>query len=764
MTNETAELGAFIDDGVAYRIRTNRMPDDWFNVHVSTNGHNHYYSLISQTGQGISYARKAEGLECTFTAGLLKTVYLRDADTGETWSPAGYPIYSEVEDYDCVYTQHDTTITSVYKGIRVQLRYFVPRAAMHEIWGVEVENVSGRPRRIEVMPYAPVSLATFPRGNIRHQDCRFLPVINGQFARCFSPARPKNWFNAFLVASHPVSASRGNSMGLFHGIYTAAKPDIPAAFEPAHEPGYAYSLCVFLRNLVELKAGASERLHYAFGVADSVEAAGAVAAILRDPDAVDRLRQEVRDEYRRLAENIRVKTGEPKRDAIFNIWIKKQMRSYLSFKNHCRDNLQIDMAYSMIEPEYTIENAVDLIGFQYLDGHLPHSCRPLNPTHYSDKPTWLLMTFPELVKETGDFSVLERPAPFLRPDGMKTQETKPVWEHLILTMRHLEQDVGPHGISNMHHADWNDGLDSLSGSGESTLTALMFCHGLREFAALARRMGEDRVAAEAEDIYARMAARLNTVCWDGEWYNRGFSATGRSIGSRACKEGKLFLNPQSWAVISGVADAERTRTIMEQVDRHLETDLGMNLVYPLFTAYDPDLGTMSANPPGIAENGVYIHAGAFKLMADCLAGRPEQAWRLLHKILPDHPDNPLRQSRCLPFAVTNSWRGTEGCHYGLTGSAWRTGSSGWVYRAMIEFILGVRRGYDGLIIDPCLPSSQQEAFVERVYRGRTYRIQIENRDGRCCHVSRIEVNGRPTQGNVLPLDPQCHEYHVNVMV
>jgi cellobiose phosphorylase len=296
------------------------------------------------------------------------------------------------------------------------------------------------------------------------------------------------------------------------------------------------------------------------------------------------------------------------------------------------------------------------------------------------------------------------------------------------------------------------------------MTALLFCHGLREFAGLARHAGDDAIAREAEEIYARLAARINDVCWDGEWYNRGFAPDGRSFGSHRNREGQIFLNPQTWAVISGVADADRIRTIMGHVDGKLENDLGMDLLHPLFSSYDPDIGSTSANAPGIAENGVYIHAGTFKLVADCIAGRPEAAWRLLHKILPNHPDNPVSQSRCTPFAVTNSWRGAEGECYGLTGSQWRTGTAGWVFRAMIEYILGVRRGYDGLIVDPCLPASQAEARIDRVFRGVTYRIRIDNRAGRCTHAQRVVVDGQPIEGNVLPFELGREAYEADVTV
>jgi cellobiose phosphorylase len=522
-------------------------------------------------------------------------------------------------------------------------------------------------------------------------------------------------------------------------------------------------LCFFLRNRVDLPPGGRATVHYATGTSDAPQSVAPIADLLKDDSRIEALLQEVKDEYADLTSTLTIQTGRPKLDAIMNIWIKKQMRSYLAFKNAYRDNLQIDMAYSLVDADRAVDNALDVLSFQYLDGHVPHSCRPLNPTHYSDKPAWLLMAWPELIKETGDVSLLERPVPYLREDGRKTREGKPVWEHLIRTMRHLELDTGPHGINLMHHADWNDGLDSLSGAGESTLTSLFFCAGLQEMEALARRIGESRIADEARDIYERLAERINTVCWDGRWYNRGFAPDGRSLGSHEREEGKIFLNPQVWAVISGVADPDRAAAVLQQADEKLETDLGMKLVDPSFSRYDPDVGSMSANPPGIAENGVYLHASAFKLVADCLAGRPDAAWRLMNKLLPDAAQNPLAQSRGLPFAVTNSYRAAESL-YGLAGSPWRTGTAGWVYRAMIQYILGIRRGYDGLSVAPCLPKQLSDVRVSRAFRGVTYDIHLDNHSGNGVHAKRIEVDGKAVKGNALPLEQGVEQYTVEVVL
>ena len=653
---------------------------------------------------------------------------------------------------------HDTVITSTFNGITASQRTFVPQGAMYDVTSLTLTNNGDSERVIDLFPYVPINISTFAGGSMRHQVCNFNEDLNGLFAESVSPNKPSELYNAFITSSAEVVGSRGNNWELFRGIYGPANPDINTTLDPIHMPGHVDRMCLFIRNSIRLAPGESVTVHFACGLAESLEQATEARAFVSDDQAVEAAHQAVAKEFDDLTHNNRIDTGTPVLDAIMNHWIKKQMRSYLCYKNAYRDSLQIDMAYSMVDPEHAINNAVDVISHLYIDGHAPHSCRPLITTYYSDKPTWLLMTFPAIIKETGDLSILDREVPYLNLDGSPTSNTTTVWEHLQRTMRYLSLDVGDNGLCRMHHADWNDGLDSLRGDGESVLTSLFFCAGLKEFAELCDFMGEDKVAAEARSYYYRMSEVINTVAWDGQWYIRGITGSGRRIGGKDSDEGRIFVNSQSWAIISGVANEERTKIILEQCDQQLENPLGMQVAAPLYTKADPDIGTMSANPPGIAENGVYLHASGFNIVANCLAKRGEDAWRIMGKVMPNHPDNPLSQSRNLPFAVTNSWRGADSM-YGMTGSPWRTGTSGWIYQAMQEYIIGIRREYTGLLIDPCLPAELDHITVTREFRGATYNITINNYNN---GPATIEVDGQPYDSHQLPL--AAHGSEMNVVV
>jgi cellobiose phosphorylase len=277
------------------------------------------------------------------------------------------------------------------------------------------------------------------------------------------------------------------------------------------------------------------------------------------------------------------------------------------------------------------------------------------------------------------------------------------------------------------------------------------CYGLREVAELAKRIGKDDVVRESETAFETFSKRLNEVAWDGEWYLRTLCGDDQHIGSKDSPEGSIYLNPQSWSVLSGTASEERAKQAMAKVDEMLESDLGYRICYPPYSQWNPRVGRMSASMPGANENGgCYNHAAGFKGVADCLLGRAEQAWDTFVKVTPDNPENPISKSGAEPFNYVNSYSSVPFV-YGQSGYAWRTGTSGWMATLMVEYILGARRGYDGLVIDPCLTKRVPRAKVTRQFRGATFEIELDNSAGRCSGVSSIELDGEKLEGSVLPL-------------
>jgi cellobiose phosphorylase len=227
----------------------------------------------------------------------------------------------------------------------------------------------------------------------------------------------------------------------------------------------------------------------------------------------------------------------------------------------------------------------------------------------------------------------------------------------------------------------------------------------------------------------------------------------------------VWLNPQVWAILAGIVDEATREQLYRVIDEYLETDYGSKTLHPAYTAPDDGVGRVSAMRPGIWENGTpYCHSNGFKIIADCLGGRGDAAWRSFRKALPDSEWNPSTHSGCEPYAMTNMYLGPENPRAGQTQFAWMTGTAGWYYRAMVEWMLGVRADWDGLRIDPCLPTDWPEARVERTFRGARYRVTIRNPDGLCKGTVRLTVDGQGIAGQIVPAFDDGGEHEIDALL
>jgi cellobiose phosphorylase len=423
------------------------------------------------------------------------------------------------------------------------------------------------------------------------------------------------------------------------------------------------------------------------------------------------------------------------------------MYSYLIDKGGVRDNVQNDNGVALFDPATTRANLLKTLTVHKADGSSLHSWRPLNRHHYSDKPFYMLQTVPWYIKETGDFTILDEVVPYF-----ESKETGTVWDHLQRSYRHMASDLGKRGLCLQHHADWNDQLEpsEKTGERESVMVSQQLCAGLLEMAELADRLNDNAIAKECRQLHKEMAEKINRAAWDGAWYTRTICEDGYALGSAKNEEAKIFVNTQSWAVIGRVADEARLRQCMESVDKFLTKPEGIPICDPPCSKFDERIGKFTTVMPYHIENGgCYNHAAGFKTVADCILGRAEQAWDTVVKVMPDNPQNPVSQSGVEPFSFTNFYTRVPAM-LGRSGYAWRTGTAAWFTVAIVEWILGARRHYDGLLIDPCLTKQIKLARIKRTYRGAVYEIELDNTAGRCRGARKITVDGQGITGQVLP--------------
>ncbi|GAB4164690.1 MAG: glycosyl transferase [Terrimicrobiaceae bacterium] len=750
----TSTLFGHFDDAARTFVLTSDPPRKWRNIHTSDPGPMEIYAETSNLGDGPVTIRDEPGNTCNLVGYDAKYLYIRDEATNTVFTPWGDPVPTPVTNRLCTYHAAYTAIESCAAGWHVRQTVFVPLSEPVEIWRATIRNEGTETRRVSLFAYAMFQLTgTNSRGGgvWKDNDSSVFPELRAVWVHNRDRSVPAPWFNGFLATTSPGFAGACGYRDFFtRESYSLADPKILAGWN-CDNRGFRGPDCAgILQVTLELAPGEEAHTDFFLGCA---AASGELATLAErwSREAVGAaLAARIATENRRSSA-FRVDTGDGDRDALINHFVKKSMTSYLVNKSGFRDNLQNDMGISLFDWPMARANLLRAISSQYHNGSVPHGFRPWNHQQYADKPAWMLHCIPWCLKESGELGFLDERLPYC-----DHPENETVWEHMLRAMRFLVHDTGAHGLCDQHFADWNDGLEpsEKTGARESVMVTQQLCLGLLEVAELARRRGEDGVEREARDWHAHFNKLLNEVAWDGAWYVRTLCSGDYTLGSSRNDEGKIFVNTQSWAILSQTAPPDRAAACMEAVDRLIETDFGFSIAAPPFTKFDERIGKFSASRPLLAENGgCYNHAAGFKGVADCLLGRAEQAWRTYLKVAPGSPWNPISNSQVEPFSFTNCYSLTPE-RPGLAMYPWRTGTAAWFTQLLVEWILGARRHYDGLLIDPCLPAALPRASLTRTFRGATYHIQINNPDrhsGR--RPCKISLDGQPLPSALLPILP-----------
>jgi len=404
---------------------------------------------------------------------------------------------------------------------------------------------------------------------------------------------------------------------------------------------------------------------------------------------------------------------------------------------------------------------------------------PANYAPNKDHPVWLTYAVSAYVKETGDNKILLEKYPYLK-DAWREKATKKdvhwkegavldgegtLFEHLERNLNFTYTDTGKRGLPLIGHADWNDGIDAAGKhlKGESVWLAMALTRSYRLLSELAHLIGYGNHAKRFMRRANIMARRVNEHCWDGNWYLRGFTDDDTLYGSAKNSEGKIFVNTQSWAVLGGVAPAERRKRLFKAVDRYLEGKHGTALFYPAYSNYNPRLGRITMFSEGTKENAaVFCHASTFKIVADCMAGRGNKAYESMKKLMPNkQKDMDLYKTE--PYVYAEYLIGPEHPYrYGEGAFTWITGTAAWTFLAATEHLLGVHREFNGLRIDPSIPSAWKKCTVIRPFRGDVYKIIIRNPKGVQSGVKRVVVDGIEQKQNIIRARKDEKEHVVEV--
>ncbi len=637
---------------------------------------------------------------------------------------------------------------------------------------MSLRNVSGRPRRLRLWAFLEwcCGVAPSPRREFGKLflETRFDAAHRAVVARNHMWDVPSerfgHWNTSFpyvsaLATSEAVVSAQGDKAA-FQGRYGGLRAPAallgkggPPAFGRHEDPIAA------LEVEVVLAPGAARTLGFALASAASGDEAAALGArFTRDEESGPALEAVTAGWRARLSAH-RMETGDATLDALVNDWTRYQAIAARLW-GRCgyyqqsgafgfRDQLQDSQVWLTIDPARCREQLRLHAGHQFADGSVLHWWHPLTEqglvTKMTDDLLWLAFVSASYMKETGDFTVLDDAAPFLddgRPAALK--------EHVARAFRRVFSRTSPRGIPLIGAGDWNDGLSAMGllEKGESVWLGHFLAGLLADWSEIHRRTGETALAEEFEGRRTALVAALNEHGWDGRWYARGTLDDGSVLGSASNRVGRIFLNAQTWAILSDVAPADRAAACLAAIREHLVTEAGALLLAPAFDEPVPEIGYITRYGPGLRENGgVYTHAATWAIAAAAKAKDAALVERLLVAINPANKD--AERYAAEPYVLPGNVDGPASPHHGRAGWTWYTGSAAWLHRVVSEWIFGVRPVWDGLAIDPCLPPSWSRARMVRPWRGARLEIEIARGIPAGGRDVSLAVDGVALEGNVL---------------
>ena len=770
------QYGHFSEDKKEYIITNPDTPRPWFNYLFN----DIYHSLVSHTGGGYSYLKDPKyyrllRYDHISTDRPGRYVYARDNNTKETWSLNWQPLRKQLASWQCRHGLGYSVISSEYDGIKSDITYFVTQKDPVEIMHVKVTNSSKTKKDITLFPFVEficgdVALEMHYRNILcLYNEAGFDKNLNAIVAF-------KHSFKDYLKYGFGFLATNAKVAGFdcrketFNGKYNEVdNPDVVKDGSCKNSSCRGEDMVgVFQINLT-LAPGATEEFVLLLGCTEQRKDIKPLIDKYNNVAIAKKELQAIKDYWQAQIDRIYVKTPDENFNTMVNIWGKYQLFAITNWRGTShyhgvegglgfRDTAQD--AEGLFAPDAVLarKKMEKILYYQYNCGHAVSGFSDIEGTwenqgqsgvvKKADVAIWVPYMVVSYIKETGDIKFLQKEIEF--HDGGKAT----VYEHALRAIRHVYSKRGQHGLPLIGHADWNDAYDAvgIKGKGESVWLGMALCRAALQAQELADFINDKKVSAEMKKIYDELNEIINKLGWDGNWYLAAFNDEGRKIGSNANEEGKVPLNSQTWAILSGIVTNDRLPKILEKIDNYLDTDYGPALFLPSYTKFDPGIGRVTAFAEGTKENAaVFSHACAFKIVADCAIKRAGQAYDTFKKLMPmskakeDHDKYKVEPYVWAEYIVGPGSK----TRFGEGAFTWNTGTTPWMFTAATEWILGARRELKGLLIDPCIPKEWKECFIRRPFRGAVYEITIKNSDNVESGVGKIILDGKEVKANLI---------------
>jgi cellobiose phosphorylase len=796
------QYGHFDDKNREYVIDRPDTPKAWSNYLGSTE----YGAIITNNAGGYSFLKSGGmGRFVRFRFNSIpmdqpgRYVYFHDHETRDFWSASWQPVGKPLDKFRsvCRHGTAYTVITSKYRGVETESTYFVPLGRHLEIWKVRVTNTSRKKRTLSAFTYLEYAgnwSAIDDLLNIQYvQYTTQMKVVDGIIdhgTNAYIPEMPDNFMekdqgrHTFQAVVGAKVAGYDTDRETFLGPYrTYTNPVAVERGKCSNSLAYGDNPCGSLQVKLTLNPGQSKEFLVIAGIGRAeVEGKRAVEEFA-DLSKADEELEKLKAHWHSKLEGFSAKTPDPELNSTVNTWgiynclitFAWSRAASLIYSGIDRDGLGYrDTVQDFIGslhaiPEETRERLELMITGQVSTGgampcvmpfnHRPGQEPPPKEEEYrSDDSLWLFNAIPAYVKETGDTSFYEKILPY----SDKGEDT--VFGHMKRAIQFSLDRSGSHGLPCGLRADWNDCL-RFGHNGESVFVALQLRLALKVFAETAILIGKPAEEEWSRRILEKLDASIQQYAWDGEWFMRGYRYDGMKFGSNECPEGKIFLNTQSWAVLSGAASRDQAESAMRNVRERLATAYGLALCDPPFTKTDYNIVRAALFNHGLKENaGIFIHTQGWAVMAEAMLGHGDRAYQYLRAYLPAAYNKKAEIREIEPYVVCQSTHSKQSPKHGVSRIPWLSGSATWTYHAITQYILGVQPEIEGLRIDPCIPKKWKGFAVRRLFRGKRVNIRVENPDGVEKGVKRVTVNGEVISGTLVPVQKMKDENEVDVLM
>ncbi len=802
------KFGYFDDVNKEYVITTPQTPYPWINYL----GTQDFFSLISNTAGGYHFYKDARLRRITRYRYNNVPVdmggrYFYINENGTVWSPGWAPVKTELDSYECRHGMGYTIITGKKNGLSASVEFFVPKDYKGEIQKVTLKNESSEKKSFKLFSFIEWCLWNAQDDSTNFQRNFNTGEVEVEGSTLFHKTEYKERRNhfAFYTVNSPIAgydADRESFMGLYNG-FEAPKAVMEGKSTNTDADGWSpiasHSLDVTLeagesKDYIFILGYVENPVEEKFNADGTMNKSRAYAMIeqFNTVEKVDKAFEENKKMWDELLSKYTVNTPDDKMNRMVNIWNQYQCmvtfnmsRSASYFESGIgrgmgfRDSNQDLLGFVHQIPDRARERIIDLASTQLEDGGCYHQYQPLTKKgnneiggDFSDDPLWMILSVGAYIKETGDYGILNEMVPYDN-DESKAQT---LMHHLKKSFYHVCENVGPHGLPLAMRADWNDcinlscfssepgesfqtstspkyGEDKYSKIAESLMVAGLFTYAGPSYVELCKHTGDTAEAEKAQAEIDKMKKNIMDYGWDGEWFLRAYDDFGKKMGSHECEEGKIFIEPQGFMVMSEVGKEQGADIkALDSVDKYLNSEHGLVLNNPAFTKYYIEYGEISTYPAGYKENaGIFCHNNAWIICAEAYAGRGDKAFEYYSKIAPAYREAKYSElHRTEPYVYAQMIAGKDAKRHGEAKNSWLTGTAAWNFVAVSQYILGITPDWDGLKVDPSIPHEWDGFTATRQYRGATYDITVSNPNHVSKGIKSVTVDGEAIEGNVLP--------------